>query len=126
MKKQIKTNVVATTILDSAKSKLNIALQFAEKSKINIFGARLFAEKAKEELMLLETILYCEKENKIAFKIQDIRIKLATKIIDLGDIVSVSKECCQDIKDLQYEIAKELDESYPSNIGELLMANNND
>jgi hypothetical protein len=122
MKKQINTSVVVTTILASVKAKLHLAINFAEITSINLPCARLYMERAEEQLFLLETIFYCEQESAIETRIKDFRIKLTKEIFDLGSNIQVSKECLEAINNLEYDIEKELEKAEfpPANIDELL------
>ena len=122
MKNKINTSVVVTTILASVKAKLHLAINFAEITSINLPCARLYMERAEEQLFLLETIFYCEQEFAIATRIKAFRIKLTEEIFDLGSNIQVSKECLEAINNLEYDIAKELEkaEFSPSNIDDLL------
>lgn len=122
MKNKINTSVVVTTILASVKAKLHLAINFAEITSINLPCARLYMERAEEQLFLLETIFYCEQESAIATRIKAFRIKLTKETFDLGNNIQVSKECLEAINNLEYDIAKELEKAAfsPSNIDDLL------
>lgn len=124
MKKHIRTKAVSSIILDSAKSKLNLAIKFVESSATDFVVAWNILQNAKNDLYLLETIFYCERENAIVDRIKNISIKLAKSAIALSDISPVAKECYQAIKDLECDITKELDKSEfsPANVEKLLMA----
>lgn len=124
MKKYLRTKAVSSIILDSAKSKLNLAIKFVESSATDFVVAWNILQKAKNDLYLLETIFYCERENAIVDRIKNISIKLAKSAIALRDISPVAKECYKAIKDLEYDITKELDKSefFPANVEKWLMA----
>lgn len=124
MKKHIRTKAVSFVILDSAKSKLNLAIKFVESSATDFVVAWNILQKAKNDLYLLETIFYCEQEFVISYKIKSICLNLSINAKCLADISPVARACDQSIKDLECYITKELEKAVfpPANIDELLKA----
>lgn len=107
MKKNISTMVITTVILDSAKSKLNMAINHS----LNKIIAWEWMQKAKNDLFLLETIFYCEKEYEMERKVYAIRKKLADTKGDDDDVKQVSEACYHAIKGLDQEIFRLTDQA---------------
>jgi hypothetical protein len=109
MKKTISTKSVTSTLLDGAKSKLDMAIKLAAMTR-NFLEAWKVMQDAKQELFHLETIFYCEREYAMINEIKDIYTILENSI-NTDEICQVSKECYAKIIELENFIAEELEQA---------------
>jgi hypothetical protein len=107
MKKQIDTEIVTTTILQLIKSKLDwIILFYSKSNRIDCFT---LLQNVNEELDLLETILYQAHELETVKRLNAIREKIR-HTSDLNKVYQLANECYGEIKQLESDIKKELDD----------------